>query len=85
MLRRQFLNVLGLSVGTGLLAPASILGATSVLDVNNDTIKPGDWKALRNLFPLTRDYIQLSTFLLASHPKPVSDAIEKHRRGCSHQ
>ena len=25
-------------------------------------------------------YIQLSTFLLASHPKPVSDAIEKHRR-----
>lgn len=81
MLRRQFLNVLGLSVGTGLLAPASILGATSVLDVNNDTIKPGDWKALRNLFPLTRDYIQLSTFLLASHPKPVSDAIEKHRRG----
>jgi selenocysteine lyase/cysteine desulfurase len=81
MLRRQFLNVLGLSVGTGLLAPTSILGATSELDVNNDTIKPGDWKALRNLFPLTRDYIQLSTFLLASHPKPVSDAIEKHRRG----
>lgn len=32
------------------------------------------------MFPLTRQYIQLSTFLLASHPKPVSDAIEKHRR-----
>jgi len=81
MLRRQFLNMLGLSVGTSVLAPASILGATPILNVGNDTIQPGDWKALRNLFPLTRDYIQLSTFLLASHPKPVSDAIDRHRRG----
>jgi len=81
MLRRQFLNVLGLSVGTSLLTPAAILGATQQLSINNDRVQPGDWKALRNLFPLTRDYIQLSTFLLASHPKPVSDAIERHRRG----
>lgn len=81
MLRRQFLNILGLSVGTSLLTPASILGASELPKTINGTVKPGDWKALRNLFPLTRDYIQLSTFLLASHPKPVSDAIEKHRRG----
>ena len=80
MLRRQFLNVLGLSVGTSLLTPTAILGAAPQLDISNDRVQPGDWKALRNLFPLTRDYIQLSTFLLASHPKPVSDAIERHRR-----
>ena len=80
MLRRQFLNALGLTVGTGLLARSSILGAKSELDIVNNRIQPGDWTALRNMFPLTRKYIQLSTFLLASHPKPVSEAIEKHRR-----
>jgi selenocysteine lyase/cysteine desulfurase len=35
---------------------------------------------LRDMLPLTRKYIQLSTFLLASHSKPILDAIEKHRR-----
>jgi len=80
MLRRQFLNALGLTVGTGLLAPSTILEATSEFDIANQQIQPGDWNTLRAMFPLTRKYIQLSTFLLASHPKPVSAAIEKHRR-----
>ena len=80
MLRRQFLNALGLTLGTGLMANSTILGATSKLDIAHNSIQPGDWTALRDMFPLTRKYIQLSTFLLASHPKPVSDAIEKHRR-----
>jgi selenocysteine lyase/cysteine desulfurase len=81
MLRRQFLNALGITLGTGLLARSRISGATSRLDIAHNPIQPGDWTALRDLFPLTRKYIQLSTFLLASHPKPVADAIEKHRRG----
>lgn len=61
---------------TGLLAGSKILGAISERDIANKNIQPGDWNALRDMFPLSRDYIQLSTFLLASHPKPVSDAIE---------
>lgn len=80
MLRRQFLNRLGISLGASLLAPQSLLAASSSI-ANTSQIQPADWLALRNLFPLTRDYIQLSTFLLASHPKPVSLAIEKHRKG----
>lgn len=80
MLRRQFLNALGLSVGSSLLAPTTLLAARPANDIVKAPIQPGDWTALRNLFPLTRSYIQLATFLLASHPKPVSDAIEKHRR-----
>lgn len=80
MLRRQFLNALGITLGTGLLARSRISGATSGFDIAHNPIQPGDWTALRDLFPLTRKYIQLSTFLLASHPKPVADAIEKHRR-----
>ena len=84
MLRRQFLHALGLGVGAGLASISSVLKAgpkiaPKVAEANN-ALEPGDWQALRNLFPLTRDYIQLSTFLLASHPKPVSQAIEKHRQ-----
>jgi selenocysteine lyase/cysteine desulfurase len=79
MLRREFLNGLGLSVGASLLVPSAVLTASPKATVGNGSIQPGDWAALRNMFPLTRKYIQLSTFLLASHPKPVSDAIEKHR------
>jgi selenocysteine lyase/cysteine desulfurase len=81
MLRRQFLNALGITLGTGLLARSRISEATSGFDIVHNPIQPGDWTTLRDLFPLTRKYIQLSTFLLASHPKPVADAIEKHRRG----
>ncbi|MFT5276417.1 MAG: selenocysteine lyase/cysteine desulfurase, partial [Granulosicoccus sp.] len=69
-----------LGVGTGLLAPSGMLRATTQPNITDSFVKAGDWKALRKLFPLTDKYIQLSTFLLASHPKPVSDAIEKHRK-----
>lgn len=81
MLRRQFLNKLGLSLGAGLLAPKAVLASAQSLAVASSAVQPTDWVALRNMFPLTRDYIQLSTFLLASHPKPVADAIEQHRLG----
>ena len=80
MLRREFLNGFGISVGASLLIPSTVLGAQTAEVVASSPIQPGDWTALRNLFPLTRKYIQLSTFLLASHPKPVANAIEKHRR-----
>ena len=39
-----------------------------------------DWRAVRALFPLSRDAIHLATFLFVSHPKPVADAIELYRR-----
>lgn len=81
MLRREFLNRMGLSLGASLLVPNALLASAPDAAIANTSIQAGDWTALRNLFPLTRNYIQLSTFLLASHPKPVSDAIEKHRKG----
>jgi selenocysteine lyase/cysteine desulfurase len=77
MLRRDFLGAAGLALGASASSPVTSLAATTP---NAGPIHAGDWTALRNLFPLTRDYIQLSTFLLASHPKPVSDEIERHRR-----
>lgn len=88
MLRRDFLSVGGLAMGASLSATSTNANANAKSSVNASEsakdasliIEPGDWRALRDLFPLTRNYVQLSTFLLASHPKPVSDAIEKHRR-----
>jgi selenocysteine lyase/cysteine desulfurase len=79
MLRRDFLNGLGLGVGASFLLPSAVLAASPNATSDDMNIQAGDWKALRNMFPLTRKYIQLSTFLLASHPKPVSDAIQRHR------
>ncbi len=38
------------------------------------------WQEVRDLFALTRDKIHMTGFLLASHPRPVSAAIDAHRR-----
>ncbi|MDF2692010.1 MAG: Aminotransferase, class [Labilithrix sp.] len=38
------------------------------------------WEAVRASFPLARDHVHLAGFLLASHPKPVAEAIERYRR-----
>jgi len=81
MLRRQFLSGLGIGVGSSFLASSNLLASIPTGVNENHPIAPADWTALRNLFPLTKKYIQLSTFLLASHPKPVAEAIEIHRRG----
>jgi selenocysteine lyase/cysteine desulfurase len=43
--------------------------------VNGDV----DWRAVRDLFPLAKDLVHLASFLLASHPRPVGDAIERFR------
>jgi isopenicillin-N epimerase len=39
-----------------------------------------DWAAVRAEFPLSREHIHLALMLLTSHPRPVREAIEKHRR-----
>ena len=73
MLRREFIGGAGLAVGAGLLSQNSSGTAATT------NVAAGDWPALRNMFPLTRDYIHLATFLLASHPTPVAREIERHR------
>ncbi|MGI9221955.1 MAG: aminotransferase class V-fold PLP-dependent enzyme [Woeseiaceae bacterium] len=78
MQRREFLGAAGLALGATAYSAGSKLAVAATPSAG--PIEAGDWAALRNLFPLTRDYIQLSTFLLASHPKPVSDEIDRHRR-----
>jgi selenocysteine lyase/cysteine desulfurase len=39
-----------------------------------------DWAAVRDLFPLARDWNHLAAFLFVSHPKPVAESIDHFRR-----
>jgi isopenicillin-N epimerase len=74
--RREFL-------GRGLTAGASLgVGAclTSRADAPPPSAPLSSWSAVRAEFPLSREHIHFALMLLASHPRPVRDAIERHRR-----
>lgn len=79
MNRRNFLVRTGLLLSTGILAgPTPESRALTELSAPSDLT---DWDAVRAQFNLTRERIHMAGFLLASHPQPVRDAIERHRRG----
>src|SRR5688500_10542541 len=75
---------------TGMLgvSSASLLERPSVLPV--ERVPPRaqplvrgtavDWKAVRDLFPLARDWTHLAAFLFVSHPRPVAQSIDYFRR-----
>src|SRR5439155_14005399 len=60
-------------------------GALSPLLVQAEKAKPStaadfkDWESVRREFELAPDYIHLALFYLASHPRPVRQAIEQYR------
>ncbi len=78
MKRKEFIKQTGLILGT---LPA--LGAASLPASPRQTISktfdPMNWSEVRDQFALRRSHIHMSTFLLSSHPKPVAEAIERHR------
>lgn len=74
--RRGFLAYLATTV--------NVLGCarpTSPVEVRSAPSDLQSWGAVRELFPLDRDWLHFAGFLLASHPKPVREAIERHRAG----
>jgi len=75
--RRLFLATAG-TLTAGTLAPGRLLAAVAkhtppVPDLTR-------WSDVRALFPLAKDYAHFASFYLASHPRPVRDAIEAFRR-----
>jgi len=75
--RRAFLVRTGVLLGAGGLAtrmPPLRAHAASTTSFEQ-------WEAVRAQFTLTHDRIHMAGFLLASHPTPVREAIETHRRG----
>jgi isopenicillin-N epimerase len=73
--RRRFLARSGLAV-------AAVAGFSALDDVPSiaadETL--GSWASVRRQFRLDPNLIHLGSFLLASHPKSVREAIERHRR-----
>lgn len=76
--RRDFLIRSGLAIGASLLAAEAPLAKSFA---STPSSKLDNWQAVREQFQLSRDFIQLAGFFLASHPAPVRAAIERHRRG----
>jgi selenocysteine lyase/cysteine desulfurase len=72
--RRSFL------VRTGLLVPAAALAQATSARPRRRAAREMSWPSVRALFNLDPRYAHLGTLLLASHPKPVRDAIARHRR-----
>jgi selenocysteine lyase/cysteine desulfurase len=87
--RRQFVLGSGLAAGGVGLAGRTLAGATApagkgaakpaALPNGVAAFKPDDWASVRAQFRLDPDYAHLSNFFIVSHPKPVRDAIERHR------
>src|SRR5262245_50635792 len=75
--RRQFLSTAAASLaGTficGRPTEAAAAGPAPAVDI-------GDWTAVRAQFALSPDYVHMSSFFLSSHPRPVREAIEEHRK-----
>jgi selenocysteine lyase/cysteine desulfurase len=71
--RRKFLGSSGFAISAAALMP--FLKTDAMAAPGTDT-----WTNFRNLFRLDPAYIHMTQMLLASHPKPVRDAIENHRK-----
>jgi selenocysteine lyase/cysteine desulfurase len=70
--RRSFLQNTGLMIGGSVLAQSCSAPASAT------TL--GSWDDIRAQFPLAKDKIHMAQMFLASHPKPVADEIERHRK-----
>jgi selenocysteine lyase/cysteine desulfurase len=42
---------------------------------------PADWASVRDQFPLDPGTAQFAAWVLAAHPRPVAEAVERHRAG----
>lgn len=73
--RRHFLAVGGLSAA-GVISASRTGRAAAPAPSDSHP----DWAQVRDEFDLARDYIHLSSFFLASHPRTVREAVERHRR-----
>lgn len=76
--RRRFLASAGMSLVAGSLASASAEPPPEPKPQSPGDLQ--DWSTVRDEFNLSRDYIHLSSFYFASHPRPVREAIDQYRR-----
>ncbi|WP_296264113.1 aminotransferase class V-fold PLP-dependent enzyme [Pseudomonas sp. UBA6562] len=80
--RRTFLKhasvlAMALPLGSGLAACAA--QPQTPQTPGEQAPDPDKWRHLQSLFSLDPDYLHFANFLLTAHPKPVREAIERHR------
>lgn len=79
--RREMLTLTGLGLAGG-MASLSLRQEPATGGSGFETAPDlTGWEAVRALFPLSPAYAHLAGLLLTSHPRPVQEAIEAHRRG----
>ena len=82
MRRRQFIAGTGL-VGAGAVAGLAGCEPDRPVPVQRAAAAPNlaDWEGVRAEFDLDPAWAHFAAFVLASHPRPVRQAIDAHRRG----
>ena len=78
MQRRDFLVRTGQTIGA--VALASALRTAEALAKKQSASESPGWEDVRANFNLAPGLVHMAGFFLASHPKPVRDAIEAYRR-----
>ena len=66
----------------GLAATSALLGCDSAIPTAKAAppVPRDEWSRVRAEFDLASDWVHLGMFLLASHPRRVREAIERHRK-----
>jgi selenocysteine lyase/cysteine desulfurase len=70
--RKRFLQGAVAAAAAGSFAPR--------VAASSDPFDPRSWSSIRAQFALDPHTVNLTTFLLAPHPRPVRDAIRRHAR-----
>src|SRR5213079_2544721 len=74
--RRDFLISGSMSLAAGAFSPFAVQAEKTKPSAPADF---KDWESVRREFELAPDYVHLALFFLASHPRPVRQAIEQYR------
>lgn len=78
--RRQFFYNTGLTAA-GLAALYESSACALAVSETNSASDLSTWPGVKEQFAVSSDFIHLASFFLASHPRPVRDAIENFRNG----
>lgn len=81
MNRRDFMTRSGLLFGASLLSLPRAVSAMAQPATSPSPSVFNNWDEVRRLFTLDPQLIHMAGFYLASHPAPVREAIDRHRRG----
>jgi isopenicillin-N epimerase len=79
--RRTFLERTGLALAASTVVSCQVSTSESRPSAASLPTRPDEdeWLAFRQQFRLNPDFVHMSALLIASHPKPVAEAIERYR------